>query len=102
MIELCPLTTHHSMTDEPSVGSTLTQVNRHENRLPWPGVLSHNMSAFAGIFGSLGAAVGLIIGLLANPATAWFAIFELGLPAAVIGGLLGLLIGLLTLLLRRG
>ena len=77
-------------------------MNRHEHRLPWPGVLSHNVSAFAGIFGSLGAAVGLIVGLLANPATAWFAIFELGLPAAMIGGLLGLLIGVLTLVLRGG
>ncbi len=43
----------------------------------------------------LGAIVGLVIGLLADPPTAWFAVFEIGIPVgalgAVVGGLLGAL-----------
>jgi hypothetical protein len=37
----------------------------------------------------IGALAGLILGLDANPATAWFAIFELGIPAFIAGGLVG-------------
>ena len=37
----------------------------------------------------IGAIAGLIIGLDANPATAWFAVFELGIPAGIAGGLVG-------------
>jgi hypothetical protein len=38
----------------------------------------------------VGGVAGLIVGLFAHPATAWFAVFELGIPAAILGGLLGL------------
>jgi hypothetical protein len=41
----------------------------------------------------VGGVVGLVVGLLVNPATAWFAVFELGIPAAILGGLLGLASG---------
>ena len=44
--------------------------------------------------GLLGGVVGLIVGLRVYPPTAWFAIFELGVPAAVVGALLGLASGL--------
>ena len=44
--------------------------------------------------GAVGAVVGLIVGLHAYPPTAWFAVFELGVPAAVVGALLGLASGL--------
>lgn len=44
--------------------------------------------------GAIGAVVGLIVGLHAYPPTAWFAVFELGVPAAVVGALLGLASGL--------
>ena len=41
----------------------------------------------------LGGTVGLVVGLDANSSTAWFAVFEVGLPSAVLGGLLGLVSG---------
>ncbi|SDJ50209.1 hypothetical protein SAMN05444157_3679 [Frankineae bacterium MT45] len=47
-------------------------------------------------FGVVGGVVGLIVGLVVYPPTAVFAVFEIGLPAAVIGALLGLAIGALT------
>lgn len=42
----------------------------------------------------LGAIGGLIRGLQVHPATAWFAVFELGVPAAIAGALVGLACGL--------
>ena len=48
----------------------------------------------AGVCGVLGGVAGLILGLLAHPPTALFAMFELGLPAAAAGGVIGLLAGL--------
>ena len=44
--------------------------------------------------GAVGAVVGLIVGLRVYPPTAWFAVFELGIPAAIVGALLGLAAGL--------
>lgn len=44
---------------------------------------------------------GLIRGLQVHPATAWFAIFELGVPTAIVGGALGLCCGLLIVAIRR-
>jgi len=54
-----------------------------------------------GIAGVIGGVVGLIVGLSVHPATAWFAIIEVGVPAALLGGLLGLLVGLPVWLRRR-
>jgi hypothetical protein len=51
--------------------------------------------------GVAGAIVGLILGLRANPATAWFAIFEVGIPALVAGAVLGLAIGLIVRAARK-
>lgn len=51
--------------------------------------------------GAAGAVAGLIIGLLVHAPTAPFAVFELGLPAAVVGGLAGLAAGVLVALVRR-
>jgi hypothetical protein len=45
------------------------------------------MGAVSG--GVIGGIVGLIIGLGVNPATAWFAVFELGVPASIAGALAG-------------
>jgi len=39
----------------------------------------------------IGGIVGLVVGLLAYAPTAWFAVFELGVPAGVAGGLIGLI-----------
>jgi hypothetical protein len=41
------------------------------------------------IAGLVGAVVGLVLGLRAHPATAWFAVVEVGLPAAVVGAVVG-------------
>jgi hypothetical protein len=40
---------------------------------------------------ALGGVVGLVLGLSGNPATAWFAALGVGIPAAVLGGCVGLL-----------
>ena len=41
------------------------------------------------VAGLLGGVVGLIIGLNVHPATAGFAVFELGIPASVVGAVIG-------------
>lgn len=51
----------------------------------------------AAALGLVGAVVGLIIGLYAHAPTAPFALVELGLPAAILGALLGLIVGWITL-----
>jgi hypothetical protein len=56
-------------------------------------------AAGGGIFGGVG---GLVVGLQANPRTAWFAIFELGIPSAILGGVIGLVCGLMLCLIRVG
>ncbi len=53
------------------------------------------------VCGVLGAIAGLIIGLMAHPPTAVFAMAELGIPAAVVGGVLGFLVGLGVWAVRR-
>jgi hypothetical protein len=45
------------------------------------------------VFGFVGGLVGLVIGLRTYVPTAWAAVFEVGLPAAVLGVALGLVIG---------
>ena len=42
----------------------------------------------------LGGLLGLVLGLRAYPATAWFAVLEVGVPATIAGALLGTLVGL--------
>jgi uncharacterized membrane protein len=44
----------------------------------------------------LGGLVGLVLGLRAYPATAWFAVFELGIPAAIVGAVFGTVVGAVT------
>jgi hypothetical protein len=43
--------------------------------------------------GALGGMVGLVVGLLAYPPTAWAATVEVGFPGALAGALLGLIVG---------
>jgi hypothetical protein len=38
----------------------------------------------------------LILGLIAYPPTAWAAVFEIGIPAAALGLIGGLIVGLIT------
>jgi hypothetical protein len=47
----------------------------------------------ATLAGLIGGVVGLILGLRVHPPTAWFAIFEVGVPASILGGLVGLASG---------
>jgi len=52
-----------------------------------------------GVFGAIGAGVvggmvGFTVGMAANPPTAWFAILEVGVPAALVGEAVGLVVGL--------
>lgn len=51
--------------------------------------------------GVVGAGVGLVVGLRAYAPTAWFAVIEVGLPAALCGALVGLAVGLLLVAGRR-
>jgi hypothetical protein len=56
--------------------------------------------------GLLGAVVGLVVGLIVYAPTAPFAVLELGIPATLVGGLVGFLAGGLVsfsrLLRRKG
>ena len=49
----------------------------------------------------LGALIGLVIGLFAYPPTAWFALFELGVPAGILGAVIGALVGFVTAAVQR-
>jgi ABC-type uncharacterized transport system permease subunit len=53
------------------------------------------------VLGTAGGIAGLILGLLAYPPTAWFAVAELGVPAALLGGLAGFVVGFLVQAVRR-
>lgn len=44
--------------------------------------------------GAIGAIIGLVVGLVTYAPTAWFAVFEAGLPATVAGGVVGLIAGI--------
>jgi hypothetical protein len=44
----------------------------------------------------LGALIGLVVGLLAYPPTAWFAIVEAGVPAGILGAAVGAAAGIVT------
>jgi hypothetical protein len=52
------------------------------------------------VFGAVGGVIGLIIGLRVYPPTAWFAVLEIGVPAGMVGGLLGWFLGVIARLLR--
>lgn len=53
------------------------------------------------VLGLLGAVAGAVIGLQVYPSTAWAAAVEVGLPLALLGGVLGLLAGSLGLGVRH-
>ena len=57
--------------------------------------------ACGAVLGTCGGAAGLVVGLRVHPATAWFAIIELGTPAGLLGGLLGLVVGTAVALVSR-
>ena len=53
------------------------------------------------VLGIAGGVAGLISGLFAYPPTAWFAVAEVGMPAALLGGLAGFIVGFLVQAVRR-
>ncbi len=48
-----------------------------------------------------GCVAGLVIGLYTYPPTAWFATFELGIPAALVGAIIAVSVGSVVLTQRR-
>ena len=56
----------------------------------------------AAVVGGLGLGCGTVIGLYANPRTAWFAALELGIPASILGLLAGGLVGTIVAARRMG
>ncbi len=53
------------------------------------------------VCGAAGAIVGVVIGLLDYAPTAWAAALEIGIPAALAGALIGLMIAGLRATMRR-
>jgi len=53
------------------------------------------------VSGVLGGLAGLVLGLIAYPPTAWFAVLEVGVPATIAGAALGALAGAVGLAARR-
>jgi len=51
--------------------------------------------------GALGCVIGFVVGLNVCAPTAWAATFELGMPSALLGALLGLAAGSVRLLVLR-
>jgi hypothetical protein len=64
-------------------------------------IMTRSVVAGAVGAGVLGCMAGLALGLVAYPPTAWFAVFELGIPAAILGGIVGLISGSIALVARR-
>jgi hypothetical protein len=62
-----------------------------------------NVGAAAGacVAGGLGVLVGLVLGLVYYPPTAWAAAIEIGIPAAMLGSVVGLVIGAILDAARR-
>lgn len=75
----------------------MEQFRRALRELPVP--LRHAVLG-AVVLGVPGGMVGLVIGLRAYVPTAWFAILEVGLPAALVGAVLGLVVGSLVYVYR--
>ena len=71
----------------------MERLRRALGQLPIP--LRHGVIG-AVVLGVPGALVGLVIGLWTYVPTAWAAVLEVGLPAAFLGAMLGLVIGSLV------
>jgi uncharacterized membrane-anchored protein len=52
--------------------------------------------------GAIGAIAGLVLGLVSYAPTAWFAVLEVGVPAAVAGAVVGFVAGVAAALVESG
>jgi hypothetical protein len=84
-----------------AMGAVLVRLAARKPPLPIGQVTSRCTAMGSAFGGVVGGVVGLVVGIEANPGTAWFAVFELGIPAAILGGLFGLCAGALLSLGRR-
>ena len=75
-------------------------MERREARVDEPDWFAQALR-FGAVFGAGGAIAGLVVGLRAYPPTAWFATLEVGVPAAMLGALVGAVFGVLTKRQRR-
>ena len=80
-------------TESVSVRAKVVEVAVGVRALPSP---ARQAVGGALILGVVGALAGLILGLIAYPPTAWAAVFEIGIPAAALGLIGGLIVGLIT------
>jgi hypothetical protein len=80
-------------------GGTVSATWRFLVRLPLP---VRGMLLGAGALGVAGGLAGLVLGLRAYPPTAWFAVVEVGVPAAFVGCAIGALAGSAAALWTRG
>lgn len=67
---------------------------RARSFLDRPDLVGRLSAIGAGLGAVVGGIVGLVIGLLVYAPTAWFAVIEVGVPAAVVGGVGGLIAAL--------
>jgi hypothetical protein len=67
----------------------------------WP-LISRWVVIGAVAAGVLGGVAGLVVGLMVYPPTAGFAVFELGVPASILGALVGFVCGGVAFAIRRG
>jgi hypothetical protein len=81
------------VTAAPSRDDELVQTPGWLVALPQP--LRGAVVGAAGL-GAAGGVVGLLVGLLVFPPTAWAAAIEMGLPAAFVGATIGVLAGWLS------
>ena len=92
------VTGFESHTEPMTVRSQLADIRSQVTAMPI--VLRFTVVGAAAAF-LLGALIGLIVGLIAYPPTAWFAIFELGVPAGILGAAVGAAAGIVTGRIRR-
>ncbi len=84
---------------EPLSGSVwMTSVGAHIAAMPLIQRFAIVGSTIALLLGGL---VGLILGLRTFPPTAWVAVFEVGIPAGILGAILGTFVGVVTRAVRR-
>ena len=69
-------------------------MGKPQSALEGPDLVARLSGIGAGAGAILGGIVGLVIGLVVYPPTAWFAMIEVGAPAAILGGIGGLVTSL--------